>query len=82
MKKKPLSIQAVLTKHQDELFALMNDRSQFKALQQKVNELLADKSLTGNESVEEAKCHFLARTNKYNSYLSCLCAYLTGIAVS
>lgn len=85
MKKSPYnskSIKTVFNKRRDELFALMQSKSQFPQLIAKVNEILNSEDLKGNETVADAKIIFDKASSSYNYYLSTLTAYLTGVAAT
>lgn len=73
------TIANVLTNHQAELYALL-DEGDVRGCRKKVIELLDDPSITDKKGVATAKKVF-ARPGD-NLFLSCLVTYMSGLKVS
>lgn len=75
------TIANVFSKKRNEIFELINNDDYIK-LQSLINDLLNDKSLKGNNAVEEAKQTLNRCARKKNLYYSTLMTYMTGMKVS
>lgn len=75
------TIANVFTKHQEELFELIN-QNKFTELKSRVDALLSDKSLSNNPAILEAKEVFKKSSKNPSLYYSILMTYMTGMKVS
>ena len=79
IEKRKGTIAKVLTDHQSELYALL-DEGNVKECRKKVIELLDDPSITDKAAVTTAKKVFSRPGD--NLFLSCLVTYMSGMKVS
>lgn len=81
-KYKSKSIKTILSEHQEELYAQLQSKQQFPALQKMILELLSSDELKTNPEVPNAIEIFKKAAKNYNYYMSTLTAYMTGISMS